>query len=192
MQHARRLLLATVMVASLGGVSTAQDASPSGSPLSSPDAGVPDGLAAAFPTQLLGEPLEVRTFSGDEVIAGAEEGDAVLALVDIAAVQGVAITDFDIASSSIRRDGLFVGLLAASFSGVPAADVVGDLTRLILELDGEVELTPEVIAGREVTRVGPGSGLTGESVVYVLTSGDVAWYIVATDDDLEQIVAALP
>jgi len=145
-----------------------------------------------FPTELLGEPLEVLLFTGDELIAGVEAGAEVLGLVDVVAAQGASITDLTIASSSLRNDGPFVGLLAARLAGVPAVDVEADLSRLILGLDDFVELTPEVVAGREVTRVGPGSGLTGDSVVHVLASDDIVWYVVASDDVLEEIIATLP
>ena len=186
----RSLLLVIALVASIGVTAVAQDASPSADV--SPVASTTDQLVAAFPAELLGVPLEVSAFDGNAIIAGADEGDAVLELIDVAAAHGVGIGDFSIASASIRSDGPFVGLLAAGFAGVAATDVEQDLSRLILELDDDVDVTQEVIAGRDVTRVGPGSGLTGESPVYVLVSDEIAWYVVATDDDLQQIVAALP
>jgi hypothetical protein len=186
----RAVVIATAMLASFGIAAAAQE--DSSSPEASLAPSVTDQLVAAFPVELLGVPLEVTAFDGDEIIAGADEGDAVLELLDVAAAHGVEMSDFSIASTSIRDDGPFVGVLAASFAGVPATDVEADLSRLILELDDGAELTSDVIAGRDVTRVGPGSGLTGESPVYVLVSDEIAWYVVATDEDLEQIVAALP
>ena len=177
--------LAVVTVLSLGGAVAAQDATF--------EPAATERLEAAFPEQLGGWHLEVTSFSGDEIIAGAAEGDEVLELIDVVAAHGATMADFAIASGAIReQDEHFIGLLAASISGVPAADVQSDLTRLILELDEEVELTPDVIAGREVTRVGSGSGLTGEAVVYVLASDQIAWFIVAEPEDLEAIVSVLP
>ena len=147
---------------------------------------------AAFPVQLAEVRLEVTAFSGDEVIAGAHAGDAVNELIDVAAAHGVTISDFAIASAALRDRDPFIGLLAATFEGVPAADVLDDLTRLILEIDDGVELTPEIVAGRDAIRVGPGSGLTGEAVVYAIPSGEIAWFVVAEPVDLEAVVKVLP
>jgi len=148
-------------------------------------------LEAAFPATLAGRPLDITSFSGDEVIAGVDADDPVLELVELTAAHGSRISDFSIASASVRDRDPFIGLLAATIDGVPAIDVIDDLTRLILETDQHVESTREIIAGLEVTRVGPGSGLTGAAVVYVLPVGDIAWYVVAEPGDLEEILSAL-
>lgn len=147
---------------------------------------------AAFPERIGGNVLEITAFTGDEVIAGAEADDPVNELVDVVAAQGASMSDFAIASAAVRDRDPFIGLLAASITGVPAADVVPDLTRLILETDEDVVQSQELVAGREVTRVGPGSGLTGDDAVYVLTSDEIAWYIVADRADLEEVLSVLP
>lgn len=185
------ILLAAALLVGVSGAVAAQDASTGPATEPGPSS-VAERLEAAFPEQLVGQPLETVSFSGDEVIAGAGEDDSVLELVDVVDASGASISDFAIASGAIEGGEIFVGLLAATVDGVPATEVVDDLTRLILELDENAVLSDEIIGGRSVTRVSSGSGLTGDGVVHVFTSGEIAWYVVAESQALEEVLDLLP
>jgi hypothetical protein len=145
-----------------------------------------------IPTQLMGLELETLSYSGDDIVAGADEDDPIGALAALAESNGATISDLFVASGTAKEGEVFVGVLAATIAGVAAADFAAELTPLMLELGPDVVLTNEVIAGLEVTRVGPGSGLTGEAPVYVIEVGEVVWYVVAEDELLKEIIGSLP
>jgi hypothetical protein len=153
---------------------------------------VAERLKATFPANLLGAELQVTAFDGIAVTAAAAPDDPVNELTEVAARHGASIEDFAIASAAVRDREPFVGLLAATIEGVPATDVIDDLTRLILETDDSVETTKVKVAGRDALRVESGSGLVGDDIVHVFPAGETVWYVVADPAELEAIVAELP
>ena len=191
-RRAMRTAVAVLALSILGGPVAAQDASPAPGASVEPDRPTAGAFEAIIPTELAGVELERLSYSGDDLAAGADEDDPIAELTALAEANGATISDLFVASGSSSDDGVFVGVLAATISGVPAARFADELTPLILELGPDVTMTNEVIAEREVIRVGPGSGLTGEAPVFVFEQGEVVWYVVADHDLLEQVIGAMP
>jgi hypothetical protein len=147
-------------------------------------------LAARFPDTVGGEPLQVQSMRGDTFASfGGQDPafDAFLEAVD-AELSDVSVAFGGAASAD-----------ASSFLSVGAFRVLGasqdDLEREFLaSFEGESELTGAertTIGGKDVwTAVDP-SGETDASVV-IYTKDDTVYFLTGTDDQLAEILEALP
>jgi cyclophilin family peptidyl-prolyl cis-trans isomerase len=147
-------------------------------------------LAALVPSEVLGYPIEQNVFTAEDIAVAvpdstsefeaiATENDADAGL--LAVVQAGSATESG-----------FISLAAGSMEGVPAEAIASALTSLLFGVGDEAVLGEEVIADRDVTRIGlsPEAGL-GE-VAYRVVSGDAVWFVVTTEDDVDGAIAALP
>lgn len=183
------LIAAALVVPIAGAPAAAVDASPvaTAAPLTRAAA-----LEAAIPAEIAGLAITTVAFDGDDIVADASPDDPISELVELAVARGVTISELAIASGSGGDETRFVGILGARLGQLPASEWASALTPVILELGEGVDLRVDVIAGRDVVRVGPGSGLTGERPVVVVESGDTVWYVVTDDTLLEEVIGSLP
>ena len=184
------LVLVAVFVAS---PVVAQEASPAASealPLTTSVAAL--ALEAAIPTNVAGLELATVSFSGEDIVARAGADDPVAQLQAIATAAGVPISDLSLASGTADDGERFIGILAARLGGVPASEFAPALTPLVLETTDGTAFELVMVSDHELTQVGPGTGLTGDALVYVLERGDTAWYIVADVELLGDVLDALP
>ena len=149
-------------------------------------------LESAIPTNVAGLELTTVSFSGADVAAGADDDDPIAGLELVVADVGMTMEDLLLASGTADDGERFMGILAARLGGVPAADFAARLTPLLLETTSDTPLVELAVGDHTVTQVGPGTGLTGDALVYIVERGDTAWYIVTDEGSLEDTLAALP
>ena len=149
-------------------------------------------LQAAIPTSVAGLELETVSFSGEDIVSQADDGVPVAELEAIAAGAGVGIDDLLLASGTADDGDRVIGILAARLGGVPAAEFTGALTPLLLETNEGTPFVTVTVGDDEVTQVGPGTGLTGDALVYVVERGDTAWYVVTDLELLPETLDAIP
>jgi hypothetical protein len=149
-------------------------------------------LAALLPESVAGiDLLDRAAFDSTAVLPEADPA-LVAELEALAAERDTDLERLSIARASGATGETFAALVAVSVPGVPAADVQEALSRLIFGVGEELTATPESIAGRDVVRYdftvedGPGQ------IAYGVASDDVAWFLVADEGILEEVVAALP
>jgi hypothetical protein len=195
----RALLLGASVAILLAAPVVAQEASPQPSAPSDSD-GAPSAttsvaaieLEAAIPTNVAGLALETVSFSGEDIVSQADGDDPVAELEAIAADAGVAIGDLLLASGTADDGDRFIGILAARLGGLPASEFRGGLTPLLLETTDGTPFVTVTVGDDEVTQVGPGTGLTGDALVYLIERGDTAWYIVTELEMLSDALDAIP
>ena len=205
MSDARRrrglsLTLALFAAVSVAGPAVAQEPSPVASPLPPVGEVAPPPttsvaaleLESTIPTSVAGLTLETVSFSGDDIARSAGSDDPVSELEAIAAGAGVSMDELLLASGTADDGDRFVGILAARLGGVSAAEFASALTLLLLETSDGTPFVTVTVGDEEVTQVGPGTGLTGDALVYVVERGDTAWYIVTDLELLPDALAAIP
>jgi peptidyl-prolyl cis-trans isomerase B (cyclophilin B) len=147
-----------------------------------------DALAAQVPQVVAGiELVDRASFSSDAILAQVAP-DILAELETLAEAHGTDLERLSIARAAGGDETSFVTLVASSIEGVEAADGLAALGRLVLGVGEDAVTTTETIAGREVTRI----ELAPDQVAYVLAGEDVVWFLVADEDNLEEVVAALP
>ncbi len=181
--------LASVVV--LTPTAVAQDEDPDVAPLrTTSEAAL--ALEDAIPDVIAGLALETLSYDGVDIIEGADADDPVAELQEMAAAAGVGVDELLLASGTAQSEERFVGVLAARLGGVDAAEFAPALTPLLLETTDATPFVRLTIGDLDVTQVGPGTGLTGEALVYVAEIGDTAWYVVTDAELLEEVLETLP
>jgi len=147
-----------------------------------------DALAARLPTEIAGMELSgIGTFSSDQILS--QVSPEMLARLEAAAeASGSDLERLSIVQAGAQDGDVALAIVAASIEGVPAAGVVAPLASLVMGVEPDASFTVESIAGREVRRYEQAPG----TAAYVLASGDVAWFFIADEASLEEVVSALP
>ena len=73
-----------------------------------------------------------------------------------------------------------------------AEQIQDPMVSLLLGGTEGAEVMQDTIASREVTVITDAPDAGPDSVVYVVNSGEVVWMVIADDDSLEEVIAALP
>ena len=159
---------------------------PTPEPLS-PAAQAAEDLGALLPETAAGFDLQQAVFTFEQV-SPQLDGDIVAELQAIADINEADLSLLSIVQASGGDADGFVNIAASSIPGVPAEQVQDAVTRLLLP-DTETAGAPvEGIADRDVTVVELGGGQTA----YVLSSGEVVWFVVTTIEDAGELISALP
>ncbi len=149
-------------------------------------------LAAKLPESVADIALTDRAAFDSSVVIPQADPAVVSELEALAAGYGTDLEQLSIARASGAAGDAFAAVVAVTIPDVPAADTQEVLARLIFGVGDEMTATTETVAGREVVRY----DLTVEGgpaqVAYGVASGDVAWFLVADEASLEEVVAALP
>jgi cyclophilin family peptidyl-prolyl cis-trans isomerase len=148
-------------------------------------------LMALFPTQLAGQPVEIVSRTGTELVGQFGEDDPGLAaLGSVLDAKGKTFGDFTLASTSVESDGGPGAITAVRIRELELGPLLGELAPL---LTGYVNLetSPAEIAGKQVSVLTDGPD-NGQARAYGYVSGDVLWVVFAEGPLLEEIVAALP
>jgi hypothetical protein len=129
----------------------------------------------------------------DSTAVRAEADPVLMAELEAVAVErGSDLEQLSIARASGAAGEAFAAVVAVTLPGVPAADVQEALSRLIFGVADGATSTTETILDREVTRYEMSVEGGPAQVAYGLPSGEVAWFFVADEGSLEEVVAALP
>jgi cyclophilin family peptidyl-prolyl cis-trans isomerase len=164
---------------------------PEREPLVMPGSADPE-LEARIPAAVGGLPLDPRSFSGSEVVAGSAPDDPIQGLTTVLESLGLDLDDLSLASASAGDGETFAGVIAVAIDGVAAADFEAQVSPALLGYGDGVEVTEQEVAGRQVKRIGPGTGLLGDMVAWVVTGSDVVWYVVTGSDALrDEVIGAL-
>jgi hypothetical protein len=110
----------------------------------------------------------------------------------VASERGTDLEGLSIARASGASEEAFAALVAVTIPGVPAADVQDALSRLIFGVSDDIVSTEEVISGRDVTRYEMTVEGGPAQIAYGLPSDEVAWFLVADEGNVEEVIAALP
>jgi cyclophilin family peptidyl-prolyl cis-trans isomerase len=147
-----------------------------------------EALLATVPAEVAGIALEGRgSFSSDVIRQQAPP--AILAeLETLAQAHGADLGGLSIAQARGENGEAFANVLAVSIGGVPAAEALEPLARLVLGADESLAVTDQTIAGRAAKRLEPTPGF----VAYAVPRGEVVWFLVVDEGSLEEVVAALP
>jgi peptidyl-prolyl cis-trans isomerase B (cyclophilin B) len=157
---------------------------PTPAPLSPAEQAAAD-LAELMPDSAAGYDLQTAAYTLEQV--GSQfDRELIAELQTVAEANGAELELLSIAQASGSGDDGFVSIAAASIPGVAAAEVVDTVTSMLLPETGDT--SEETFGERTVTRV----DLDGEADAYVFTSGEVVWFVITPDDDIEAIVSALP
>ncbi len=150
-----------------------------------------DELAALLPDEAAGYQLDKVAFTLEQV--GSQVDPDVLAeLQGIAEANGADVQSLSVARASAADADGFISLAGASIPGVPAEQVQDAMIRLLLPTDDSTAIQTQTIADREVTRIDLAPDPGPSDSAYVISSGDVVWFIVSTVEDVSDVVAALP
>jgi hypothetical protein len=144
------------------------------------------GLAALFPAELGGEPVDVsfRT-SGPEWLANMSD-DQRAQVQEMLATQGAAAEDLGIATGSTESG---AQLSAFRMVGGSAAAFAEPLLTIAAGGDPGLTITPQVIAGKDVLLV---SVPSEESTITVYPNGDIAWLMMMDDALVAEALSKLP
>jgi hypothetical protein len=149
-------------------------------------------LAAKLPESVADIALTDRAaFDSSAVIPQADPA-VVSELEALAAGYGTDLEQLSIARASGAAGDAFAAVVAVTIPDVPAADTQEVLARLIFGVGEEMTATTETVAGREVVRYDFTVEGGPAQLAYGVASGDVAWFLVADEASLEEVVAALP
>ena len=162
-------------------------AEPTSAPPSAAEVAAHD-LAAQVPEVVAGIGLVDRASFSSDVILAQVAPDILVELETLAEAHGTDLERLSIARAAGGGETSFVTLVAASIEGVAAADAVASLGRLVLGVGEDAVITVETIADREVTRI----ELAPDQLAYALAGEDVVWFLVADEDNLEEVIRSLP
>jgi cyclophilin family peptidyl-prolyl cis-trans isomerase len=149
-----------------------------------------DALVAQMPDSVAGYELQTMPFTFAQI--GAQlDTDGVVELRSIAEANAADAELLSIAQASGGDADGFVSVAAASIPGVPAEQIQEVMVDLLLPVDGSTGMSVETVGGREVTRVEMAPDPRPEDVAYVLSDGEVVWFIISTTDAVGEVVADL-
>jgi len=147
-----------------------------------------EALAAKVPAEIAGVALsELGTFTSDQIISQAPP-EVLARLEEALEASGRDLERLSIVQAGVPEGEAPLAILATSIEGVPAVDVLAPLASLVMGVAIDAPFTVESIAGREVRRYEQAPG----QAAYVLASDDVAWFFIADEASLEDVVNSLP
>jgi peptidyl-prolyl cis-trans isomerase B (cyclophilin B) len=149
-------------------------------------------LAAMLPESVAGIDLLDRAAFDSTVVLPEADPALIEELEAVASEKGTDLQGLSIARASGATEETFAAIVAVTIPGVPAADVQEVLSRLIFGVSDDVISTQEVIADRAVTRYETTVEGGPAQIAYGLANDEVAWFLVADEGSLEEVIAALP
>ena len=149
-------------------------------------------LAAKLPASVAGIDLLDRAAFDSTVVLPEADPALIEELEAVASERGTDLQGLSIARASGAAEEAFAAIVAVTIPGVPAADVQDALSRLIFGVSDDVISTQEVIADREVMRYETTVEGGPAQIAYGLANDEVAWFLVADEGSLEEVIAALP
>ena len=149
-------------------------------------------LAALLPETVAGIDLTDRAAFDSSVVIPQADPTVVAELEALAIDRGTDLEELAIARATGAAGDAFAAVVAVTIPDVPAADTQEALARLIFGVGEEMTATTETVAGREVVRYDFTVEGGPAQLAYGVASGDVAWFLVADEASLEEVVTALP
>jgi hypothetical protein len=166
-------------------------------------------LSAMIPTEIGGNPVDVQTLSGADIINQTDpsDPDATDQLQSLEAAlsgMGKSIDDLSIANASFPTESSFGNITALRLNGADISSLTDDLLPLLLSDIADPTQTSTVIAGKTVIIVTDGPKATGSpdpsadpyavgsDLAYVYPKGEVLWLVTATEPELSEIFQKLP
>ena len=152
-------------------------------------------LASLFPASLGGEPLEVTTDRGPDLLRQleGEENPAASALLQGLTEVGKTADDMTVGSAYATVAGAAMAILAVRVAGVDAmvmAPTVLGAFGAYVSATPDATQTPVTIAGKDVTQFN--TGRPGAGQTYVYPHGEVVWLVFAAEPTLTEIFEKLP
>ncbi|MGH2418036.1 MAG: hypothetical protein ACRDFY_06855 [Candidatus Limnocylindria bacterium] len=168
--------------------SEAPDASGSITAIPSFDLNGDPELAARFPDTVGGEPLQVQSFRGDTFMSMGGSDPAFDAFLESV---GAELEDVSVAfgGSASATGALSVG--AFRVLGASEDDLEREFIAASEEAGDVSELSQANIAGKDVWTATDPSGETGMSV-FLYTKDDTVYFLTGTEEQVGEILAALP
>lgn len=146
-----------------------------------------DELSALMPTSAAGYDLQQISFSFEEV-APQFDPAIVAELQAIAGEAGAELTSMAVAQASGQDADGFVSIAAASLADVDGESLLDPVARLLLPGVDTSDPGEATFGERTTSVIDLGDGQSA----YVFASGDVVWFVIATVEDVEPIITALP
>ena len=168
--------------------SEAPDASGSAAAFPSFDLNGDPELAARFPDTVGGEPLQVQSFRGDTFMAMGGADPSFDAFLDSV---GAELEDVSVAfgGSASAEGALSVG--AFRILGASEDDLEREFIAASEEAGDVSNLAPGNIGGKDVWTAEDATGETGMSV-FLYTKDDTLYFLTGTEEQVGEILAALP
>jgi hypothetical protein len=166
-------------------------------------------LAALFPTEIAGSPVDVQTYAGSDILASADPGDTtdqdrLQQLQDILTSKGKTMDDVSEAFGSFPTEDAFGYIIAVRIKGLDIGELKDALLPLQLTDALDPQQTPTTIAGKDVFIVtdGPLDTSTpdpsadpyavGSDRAYMYAKDDVLWFVAANEPELTEVFGKLP
>jgi len=142
-------------------------------------------LASRIPDTVGGEPLQVQSFRGDAFMAGGGSDPAFDAFLDSV---GAELEDVSVAFGG-AASGLTVG--AFRILGASEDDLEREFIAASEEAGDVSDLEEASIAGKDIWTATDPSAETGMSV-FLYTKDDTVYFLTGTEEQVTEILAALP
>lgn len=168
--------------------SEAPEASGSAAAIPSFDLNGDPELAGRFPDTVGGEPLQVQSFRGDTFMAGGGSDPSFEAFLDAV---GAELEDVSVAFGGVASGESILSVGAFRILGASEDDLEREFIAASEEAGDVSDLTQANIAGKDVWTASDPSGETGASV-FLYTKDDTVYFLTGTDDQVGEILAALP
>jgi hypothetical protein len=166
-------------------------------------------LAALFPTEIAGSPVDVQTYAGADILASADPTDTMdqvrlQHLQKILTAQGKTMGDMSEAFGSFPTEDAFGYIIAVRIKGADIGELKDALLPLQLTDARDPQQTPTTIAGKDVFIVTDGPLDTsspdpsadpysvGSDRAYMYAKDDVLWFVAANEPELTEVFQKLP
>lgn len=145
-------------------------------------------LASRFPDTIGGEPLQVQSFRGDTFMAMGGADPAFEAFLDSV---GAELEDVSVAFGGSASGGAALSVGAFRVLGASEDDLEREFIAASEEAGDVSNLTETSIGGKNVWTATDPSGETGVSV-FLYTKDDTVYFLTGTEEQVAEILAALP
>ena len=145
-------------------------------------------LAARFPDTVGGEPLEIQSFGGDLFAAGAGSDPTFDAFLDSV---GADLDDVTVAFGGSASAGAALSVGAFRIEGANEDDLEREFIAASEEAGDVSDLSQASVGGKDVWTAADPSGETGTSVC-LYTKDDTVYFLTGTEEQVSEILAALP
>lgn len=168
--------------------SEAPDASGSAVAIPSFDLDGDPELASRFPDTIGGEPLEVQSFRGDTFAAMGGSDPAFDEFLDSV---GADLEDVSVAFGGSAAGGTALSVGAFRVLGASQDDLEREFIAASEEAGDVSDMTRSSVGGKDVWTATDPEGATGMSV-FLYTKDDTVYFLTGTEEQVSEILSALP